>query len=141
MLKNVDPLLTADLLSILRSMGHGDTIAIVDRNFPAVSVGRRVVDLSGARLDAVTTAVLSVLPVDTFVEPAASRMGIVDEPAKVLPVHEEFSQILNAAEGRDVAVGVLERFAFYEAARSAYAVVYTGDERPYGCFVVTKGVV
>jgi L-fucose mutarotase len=141
MLKDIDPLLTADLLSILRSMGHGDSIAIVDRNFPATSVGRRVVDLSGARLDAASKAILSVLPVDSFVEPAVFRMGVVDDPAKALPVHAEFQEILNAAEGRDVSIAVLERFAFYEMAREAYAVVYTGDERPYGCFVVTKGVV
>ncbi len=141
MLKNVDPLLTADLLSILRSMGHGDTLAIVDRNFPAASTAQRLVDLSGARIDAVTKAVLSVLPVDTFVEPAAFRMGVVDEPDRTLPVHEEFQHALDAAEGRAVTLAVLDRFDFYERARSAYAVVYTGDERPYGCFLVTKGVV
>lgn len=141
MLKNLDPLLTADLLAVLRSMGHGDTIAIVDRNFPAASTGRRVVDLSGATLDAATRAVMSVLPVDTFVEPAVFRMGVVDDPAAELPVHKEFQQIVSAAENRDVAVAVIDRFDFYARARDAFAVVYTTDDRPYGCFVLTKGVV
>lgn len=141
MLKNVDPLLTPDLLAILRSMGHGDEIILVDQNFPAASVAGRLVDLSGARLDAVTTAVMSVIPVDVSIEPAVFRVGAVGDESTVLPVHAEFQGIVDAAEGREVPVGVLDRFAFYERAREAFAVILTGDERAYGCFLVTKGVV
>lgn len=141
MLKNVDPLLTPDLLAVLRSMGHGDEIILVDQNFPATSIARRLVDLSGARLDAVTTAVMSVLPVDRFIEPAVFRMGAVGDEATVLPVHAEFQSIVNDAEAREVSIGTLDRFAFYQRARDAFAVILTGDERAYGCFLVTKGVV
>lgn len=141
MLKNVNPLLTPALLAILRSMGHGDEIILVDQNFPATSIARRLVDLSGARLDAVGAAVISVLPVDVSTEPAVFRMGAVGDESTVLPVHAEFQDIVNAAEDREVRIGVLDRFAFYQRAREAFAVILTGDERAYGCFLVTKGVV
>lgn len=109
MLKNVDPLLTPDLLAILRSMGHGDEIILVDQNFPAASIASRLVDLLGARLDAVATAVMSVLPVDRFIEPGVFRMGAVGDESTLLPVHAEFQGIVDAAEGREVCVGVLDR--------------------------------
>src|ERR1700712_3368625 len=109
MLKNVDPLLTPSLLWVLRSMGHGDEIVLVDQNFPASSIAReharRLIDLSGSRLDAVTTAIMSVLPVDRFIEPAVFRMGPVGEESTVLPVHAEFEAIVNRAEGREVTIG------------------------------------
>jgi len=140
-LKNIHPILSADLLAVLQRMGHGDVLAIVDRNYPAESTARRLVTLPGTTMNDVAEAILSVLPVDTFVEPAAWRMGPVDDPARVLEVHEDFQRIIDAAEGRPVTIAPLERFEFYRQAAEAFAVVATSEDRPYGCFLLVKGVV
>lgn len=141
MLKGIDPLLNAELLGHLAAMGHGDVVAIVDRNYPAHSTAQRLVTLSGVGVDAAARAVFSVFPIDTFVEPAIVRMGAVGAEDAELDVHREFQQLASAAEGRQVPVGVVDRFGFYERARAAYLVVATAEARPYGCFLVTKGVI
>jgi len=144
-LKNLDPLLNADILYALRSMGHGDELVICDANFPAESVARGTVLGKLLRLDGVSSpravrAVLSVLPLDTFITHPASRMEVVGEPATLPAVQREVQAEINAAEGRDVPFVSIERFAFYERARKAYCVIATGEERGYGCFVFAKGV-
>jgi L-fucose mutarotase len=144
-LKNLDPLLNADILHALRSMGHGDELVICDANFPADAVARDTVLGKPLRLDGVGSsrairAVLSVLPLDTFVEHPASRMEVVGEPHTIPTVQREAQAEVNAAEGREVPFVSIERFAFYERARHAYCVIATGEERGYGCFVFTKGV-
>jgi len=140
MLKGLDPLLDADLLSVLAAMGHGDEIALVDANFPAASVAERLVRSNGASLAEVARAVLSVLPLDTYVETPLVRMEVVGDPVTVPEVQREVIALVQAAEGAPVAVGSLERFAFYERARHAYAVVATGERRAYGCVLLSKGV-
>ncbi len=145
MLKNLDPLLNADILHALRSMGHGDEIVICDANFPGTSfalasVLGKVLRLDGVSAPRAVRAVLSVMPLDTFVEHPALRMEVVGEPNKIPAVQREAQIEVNAAEGRDVPFASLERFAFYERARKAYCVIATGEERGYGCFVFTKGV-
>ncbi|WP_345816061.1 RbsD/FucU domain-containing protein [Paraburkholderia sp. PREW-6R] len=145
MLKNLDPLLNADILYALRSMGHGDELVICDANFPADSVARETVLGEVLRLDGVSAprairAVLSVMPLDTFIEHPASRMEVVGEPHTMPSVQREAQAEVNAGEGRDVPFASIERFAFYERARKAYCVIATGEERGYGCFVFTKGV-
>ena len=141
MLKNIHPLLNPDLLHALRSMGHGDELAIVDRNFPAAANARRLIRLDGAGIVEAAEAILSVFPVDTFVDPPAFRMEVIGEPETVLPVHEDISAVLNRAEGRDVTLAGIERFAFYERVREAFAVVATTEDRAYGNLIVIKGVV
>ncbi|ABE35089.1 hypothetical protein DR64_6187 [Paraburkholderia xenovorans LB400] len=145
MLKNLDPLLNADILYALRSMGHGDELIICDANFPGDSVARESVLGKLLRLDGVSAprairAVLSVMPLDTFIEHPASRMEVVGEPHTLPAVQREAQTEVNAAEGRDVPFAPIERFAFYERARKAYCVIATGEARGYGCFVFTKGV-
>ncbi|WP_094782861.1 RbsD/FucU family protein [Paraburkholderia ribeironis] len=145
MLKNLDPLLNADILHALRSMGHGDELVICDANFPADSVARQTVLGKLLHLDGVSSprairAVLSVMPLDTFIERPASRMQVVGEPDTIPAVQREAQAEVNAAEGREVPFASVERFAFYERARKAYCVIATGEERGYGCFVFTKGV-
>jgi L-fucose mutarotase len=140
MLKNVDPLLTPRLLAVLAEMGHGDAVAIVDRNFPAYAHGDRVIDLPGVDSTTAARAVLSVLPVDTFETPAVFHMRPVDgSPAG--PAFSEFQVLLNGAEARDVDVAGLDRFEFYKRCQQAYCVLATGDSRPYACFLLVKGVV
>lgn len=145
MLKNLDPLLSADVLHALASMGHGDEVVICDANFPADSVARASVLGKLLRLDGVDSArairaVLSVLPLDTFVDDPALRMEVVGEPNTLPAVQREAQVEVNAAEGRDVPFASIERFAFYERARKAYCVIATGEQRGYGCFVFKKGV-
>jgi L-fucose mutarotase len=139
MLKGLDPLLNADLLHVLRSMGHGDDLAIVDANFPATTMGKRVI-----RLDAVSTsraleAVLSVMPLDDFVDEPCGRMDFEGDPDAVPDA--ELQEIVDRAEGGRFKLAQIERFAFYEQARQAFAVVATGETRLYGCLLLKKGVI
>ena len=146
MLKGLDPLLDAELLYLLAAMGHGDDLALVDRNFPADSVARATVTGQLVRQDGVDTtamarAILSLFPLDSFVEAPIRRMEVVGEPGTLLDVHQDMQRVANQAEGREVTMASLERFAFYQAAKGAYAVVATAEARPYGCFILKKGVV
>ena len=141
MLKGIDPVLTPELLHVLASMGHGDELVLVDRNFPAVSVGRRVVRLDGCDLPRAARAILGLFPVDTFIERPVAAMQMVDTPDVGPDVQQDVFALVDEAEGRQVAVERVERFAFYERARRAFAVVTTTEDRPYGCVVLTKGVV
>jgi L-fucose mutarotase len=133
--------LSPDLLSIPAQMGHGDEIALVDRNFPAASTARRLVRLDGCDLPAAARAVLSVLPLDTFIERPLAAMEVVDRPEVVPDVQQEVFGLARAIEQRDIAVERVERFAFYDRARQAFAVVATSEARPYGCVLFTKGVI
>ena len=141
MLKNIDPLLSPELLMVLRSMGHGDDIAIVDGNFPAAAVARRLVRLDGLTATEVTNAILSVMPLDDFVPEAAWRMEVVGGPQAEQPIFGEFRAIIARHEGSNFRLASLERFAFYEQAKTAYAVVSTGEKRLYGNIILKKGVV
>ncbi|HLX03669.1 MAG TPA: RbsD/FucU domain-containing protein [Trinickia sp.] len=146
MLKNLDPLLNADVLHALRAMGHGDEVVICDANFPADSVARatvlgKLLRLDGADSARAVRAVLSVLPLDTFVDAPAMRMEVVGDPHAIPVVQREAQTEVNAAEGREVPFASLERHAFYARAKQAYCVIATGETRGYGCFVFTKGVI
>jgi L-fucose mutarotase len=139
-LKGIDPLLSPDLLHVLAAMGHGDELVLVDRNYPATSTARRLVRLDGCDLPTAARVVLSLLPLDTFVEQPVAAMAVVGDPDAVPGVQQEVFDLAREAEGREIGVQRLERFAFYERARQAFAVVYTTEARPYGCVVLTKGV-
>lgn len=145
MLKGIDPRLNADVLGVLRAMGHGDDLIIADTNFPSDSVARQTVLGKVLRIDAsaaeVVKAVLSVYPLDTFVDDAAARMEIVDAPDEVPPVQSEVQAEIDAAEGKPWPMISIERYAFYERAKRAYCVIQTGERRFYGCFAFRKGVV
>jgi L-fucose mutarotase len=146
MLKGIDPILNADVLWVLKSMGHGDDLIIADMNFPSDSVARETVHGELLRMENVTAAraikaVLSVMPLDSFVEKPALRMEIVDRPNELPPVQAEVQAEIDAAEGRSWPMGSIERFAFYDLAKKSYAVIQTGERRFYGCFVLKKGVI
>jgi L-fucose mutarotase len=141
MLKNIHPLLNADLLQVLAAMGHGDDLALVDRNFPAAANARRLIRLDGTDIMTAGRAILSVYPLDSFVDHPVKRMQMVGKPDEVPAVQQDFQKVIDAAEGRSWPMGSLERFAFYEAARQAFAVVATSESRPYGCFLLKKGVI
>jgi L-fucose mutarotase len=141
MLKGLDPLLNADLLHVLRSMGHGDDLVIVDANFPAASMGRRVVAMDGVSATRALEAVLSVMPLDDFVDEPCARMQVVDDPGAVPEICQEFQTIIDRAEGGRFPLASIERFAFYERARQAFALVRTGETRLYGNVLLKMGVV
>jgi L-fucose mutarotase len=145
MLKGIDPLLNADILHALRAMGHGDDLIIADTNFPSDSVARQTVTGKLLRMDAsapqAVAAVLSVMPLDGFVDDAAARMEMVGAPDEIPPVQAEVQAVIDAAEGKPWPMIPIERYAFYERARNAYAVIQTGERRFYGCFAFRKGVI
>jgi L-fucose mutarotase len=146
MLKSIDPILNADVLYALRSMGHGDDLVICDTNFPADSIARQTVLGRLLRIDNVMAgraarAILSVMPLDSFVDKPALRMEIVDKPNEVPPVQMEVQSEIDAAQGRTVPMGSIERHAFYELAKKSYCVIQTGERRFYGCFLFKKGVI
>jgi L-fucose mutarotase len=141
MLKGIDPILSPDLLMILRAMGHGDEIALADANFPADSMAQRLVRLDGISATAVLDAVLSVMPLDEFVPEAAWRMEVVGDPTAEQPIFAAFRDILAAREGPQAKLAALERFAFYERAQQAYAIVATGEARLYGNIILKKGII
>jgi L-fucose mutarotase len=145
MLKGIDPILNADVLRALRAMGHGDDLIVADVNFPADSVARRTAIGRLLRIDApsarVARAVLSLYPLDGFVDDAAARMEVVGDPIAVPEVQREVQAEIDAAEGRPWPMIGIERFAFYERAKLAYAVIQTGERRFYGCFAFRKGVI
>ncbi len=146
MLKGIDPRLNADVLHVLRAMGHGDVLILADTNFPSDSVARATVTGQLLRMDNLTAAqaaqaILSVYPLDTFVDDFAGRMEVVGNPAEIPPVQQEVQAEIDAAEGRPRAMIGIERFAFYDMARKSYAVIQTGERRFYGCFMFRKGVI
>jgi len=146
MLKGIDHRLNADVLYALRAMGHGDYLILTDTNFPADSIASQTVVGEVLRMENLTTAqaaeaILSVMPLDTFVDDFAGRMEIVDNPAEVPPVQAEVQAVIDAAEGKPRPMVGIERFEFYDVARDAYAVIQTGERRFYGCFMFRKGVI
>jgi L-fucose mutarotase len=142
MLIGIHALLGPELLSILCAMGHGDDLVIADANFPAASVSRRLVRSEGVTTPQMLDAVLTVLPLDTFAAGAVSVMEVVDRPGTLAPITDEFRATLAARAGHlDLSICGLERFAFYDRARGAYAVIATGERRLYGNIILRKGVI
>jgi L-fucose mutarotase len=146
MLKGINPLLNAQVLHALRAMGHGDDLVVVDTNFPSDSVARqtglgRLLRIDNTTAAEAVDAVLSVMPLDTFVDDSAARMEIVGGADEVPPVQQEVQRVIDAAEGKPWPMMSIERFAFYERAKHAYCVIQTGERRFYGCFALRKGVV
>lgn len=146
MLKGLDPRLGADVLACLRAMGHGDKIVVADANFPAESVACRTVLGRLLRMDNLTTpdalrAILSILPLDTFVEDFAVRMQVVGDAELIPEVMLEAQVEIDQAEGTERPMIGVERFDFYKRAEGAFAVIQTGERRFYGNVILRKGVI
>lgn len=146
MLKGIDQRLSAEVVHVLMLMGHGDDLVICDVNHPAATIAAettygRLVDMAGCDIPTAARAILSLMPLDTFVPAPVSRMQVVGNPDGVVPVFARMQAVVDAAEGRPVQMQALERFAFYEAAKRSFAIIRTADSGPYGCFILKKGVV
>ena len=140
MLKNIPPILGPDLLGILRAMGHGDEIAIVDANYPADSAGPALIRLDGVSATDALDTVLTLMPLDTFVDDAAFCMQVVGNASKREPVMDQFETIVKQHEP-EMRLASLERFAFYDRVKQAYAIVQTGERRLYGNILLKKGII
>ncbi len=145
MLKGIDHRLNADVLGTLRAMGHGDYLIVSDTNFPADTIAQQTTLGYLLRMENLTAAeainaILSVMPLDTFVDDFAGRMRVGDDPADIPAVQQEVIAEV-AATGEARAMEDVERFAFYDLAKGAYAVIQTGERRFYGCFMLRKGVI
>jgi len=145
MLKGIDNRLNADVLGTLRAMGHGDYIIVSDANFPADTIAQQTTLGYLLRMENLTAAeainaILTVLPLDTFVSDFAGRMRVGDDPDDVPAVQQEVTAEI-AAAGETRPIEDVERFAFYDLAKGAYAVIQTGERRFYGCFMLRKGVI
>ena len=146
MLKGIDQRLSAEVVHVLMLMGHGDDLVICDVNHPAATVAAettygRLVDMAGCDIPTAARAILSLMPLDSFVPAPVSRMQVVGDPDGVVPIFARMQAVVDAAEGRAVQMQALERFAFYEAAKRSFAIIRTADSGPYGCFILKKGVV
>lgn len=146
MLKGIDQRLSAEIVHVLMLMGHGDDIVLCDVNHPAASIARetaygKLVDMAGCDIPAAARAILTLMPLDTFVPAPVSRMQVVGDPEAQVPVFARMQAVIDAAEGRQIEMRALERFEFYAAAKRSFAIVRTADSGPYGCFILKKGVV
>ncbi len=146
MLKGIDQRLSADLVHALMLMGHGDDLVICDVNHPAATIAAqttlgRLIVMPGCDILTATRAILSLMPLDTFVPAPVSRMQVVGDAGRVLPLFTNMQALCSAVEGRPVEVQALDRFAFYAAAKQSFCIIRTSDSGPYGCFILKKGVV
>jgi L-fucose mutarotase len=145
-LRHIDPIISAELLYVLMLMGHGDDIVVCDVNHPAVTIAKqttygKLIDLPGCKIPEATKAILSLMPLDTFVEQPVKRMQVVGDPLAQVPIFAAMQATVDACEKRSVNIGAYERFDFYNAAKKSFAIVRTSDPGPYGCFILRKGVI
>ena len=145
MLININPVLSPELLFHLRSMGHGEKLILADANFPANTSNDKVIRLDGVGIKEAASAILSVFPLDSFIVTQggspALRMEVDDQPDELTETHKEFIDVVKNVSGENWKVGSISRQDFYEEAKKAYCIVTTTDARPFGCFIITKGVI
>lgn len=140
MLIGLDPLLSPELLYALRAMGHGDEIVIVDANYPASSSTEQLIRLDGVDAPAALKAILSIMPLDIYVENAAFTMEDASDSENLPAAVQTFQAIINELSSSSHDIKQLERFAFYEHANKAFAIVQTGETRHFGNIILKKGV-
>ena len=140
MLINVNPLISPEILQLIRSMGHGDKFVLSDANFPSYSHANKLYRMDGLNIPQAAEALLSHFPLDSFIPHPVERMEIDGKPEEVNDVHQDLINIVKKVSGANWKVGSVERQKFYVEARKAMAVITTSDTRPYGCFMFTKGV-
>ncbi len=146
MLKGIDQRLSAEIVHVLMLMGHGDDLVICDVNHPAATIAAettygRLIDMPGCDIPTAARAILTLMPLDSFVDASITRMQVVGDPTADRPIFARMQAVADSAEGRPVGMQALERFAFYEAAKRAFAIIRTADSGPYGCFILKKGVI
>ena len=141
MLKGIPAILPPELLKVLCEMGHGDEITIGDANFPGARLSDRVIRMDGHGVPEILDAILTLIPLDQYVERPAALMQVVPGDTVETPIWEVYHDLCDKAEGKEVQFEHVERFAFYERAKKAYCVVMTGETALYANIILKKGVV
>ena len=142
MLKGIPAILPPELLKILMEMGHGDELLLADANYPRLGQPERVIRCDGHGVPELLDAILQVMPLDTYVEHPVNLMEVMPGDPVKTPIWDEYKEIISRHDGRgSAAVGNIERFAFYEEAKTAYAIVATGEMAVYANVMLQKGVV
>ncbi len=141
MLKNIPKILSPEMVKTLMEMGHGDEIVIADGNFPAETYGKRVVRCDGHGVPELLDAIMQLFPLDTYTDKPVMLMEVVKGDPVVPTIWDEYKDIINKYEPENCKIEMIERFAFYERAKTAYAVVATGEEAIYANIILKKGVV
>ncbi|WP_027092934.1 L-fucose mutarotase [Cohnella thermotolerans] len=141
MLYGISPLISPDLLKVLMEMGHGDEIVLGDGNFPAASHAARLVRCDGHNIPDLLDAILKLFPLDSYVERPAALMQVVPGDTVETPIWETYRSIIRKHTGIEEPFEEVERFAFYERAKRAYAIVATGESALYANVILKKGVV
>lgn len=146
MLKGIDQRLSAEIVHVLMLMGHGDDLVICDVNHPAATIAAattygKLIDMPGCDIPTAARAILSLMPLDSFVPAPLTRMQVVGAPEREVPIFARMQAVADSAEGAPVQMQSVERFAFYAAAKQSFAIIRTADSGPYGCFILKKGVI
>lgn len=140
MLKGISPLISPDLLSVLARMGHGDRIVLADAHFPGESTNLRCIRADGLLIADLLEAILPLFELDTYIDDPLLMMSPVDGDELDPAVEASYGRVIKKWVPQSPAISRLERFAFYDAASDAFAVVMTGDTAKYGNLMLTKGV-
>jgi L-fucose mutarotase len=140
-LRGIPNILSPELLKIMMEMGHGDELVIADGNFPAASMAQRLVRADGHGVPELLDAILQFFPLDTFVEAPVALMQLVKGDETVPVIWKTYKEIIDRQAGDENQVDVVERFAFYDRAKEAYAIVATGEGALYANVILKKGVV
>ena len=140
MLINVNPLISPEILQLIRSMGHGDKFVLSDANFPSYSHANKLYRMDGLSIPEAAEALLSHFPLDSFIPHPVERMEIDGKPDEINEVHQDLIDTVKKVSGDNCKIGSIERQKFYVEAKKTMAVITTSDTRPYGCFMFTKGV-
>ncbi len=144
MLKGIPDVLSGDLLKVLADMGHGDKIVISDGNFPSASMGKNgvVINCKGLGVPEILDAVLSLFPLDTFVDKPVTLMKVVPGQEVETPIWDTYKQIISKYDDRgENAIQFVERFDFYEESKKSYAIIATSETALYACMILQKGVI
>ena len=140
MLKGISPLLSPELLSVLSRMGHGDEIVLADAHFPGETFGKRVLRADGLKIDALIDAILPVFELDSYVDAPLIMMAAVQGDKLDPNVEKAYRAAVDRHAPKTPAISRIDRFAFYDRAKSAFAVVMTGETAKYGNIILKKGV-
>lgn len=141
MLKGIPDILSPELLKILMEMGHGDEIVIADGNFPSASTAQRLIRCDGHGVPELLDAILRFFPLDTYAEAPVMLMQVTPGDTVETPIWDTYREIINKYDGKSAKIQEIERFAFYDRSKKAYAIIATGEKALYANIILKKGVV
>jgi L-fucose mutarotase len=141
MLIGISSLISPELLKVLMEMGHSDEIVLADGNFPGASHAQRLIRADGHGIPELLDAILRLFPLDPYVDKPAALMQVMPGDTVETPIWSTYGEIIEARTGFKAPFEEVERFAFYERAKKAYAVIATGESALYANLILKKGVI